>query len=292
MKKKIRLITALLAGIEAVTAASAWAHKGYMTTYSHHVEKGEVEIMALNDFTSPSARKREEDGQGDYFSQMMELKYNPTNRLALEFMWEWFQDMEKGTGKLTGFRYEVRYRLFADEVPLNPMVYVEYENLHPSTRYKMEVSGWVDPPYAEVPHVEPAREKIMESRLILSQDFGSWNIAFNWINESDLQSGRNAFGYSTGIFYRIHEKVSHEGHAGHMEQEHPGLVRPMFVSFEFFGALGDDRRLGFQPSRQEQYFQPGITFHLGRASMLTIGYAMGLSKSSDDLMRLNWGYKF
>lgn len=278
----------------ALVARPAWAHKGYMTTYSHHIERGEVELMLLSDFASPSEHKRAEEGQGDHAAQMMELKYNPTDRLALEFMWEWFKDVERGKGKFTGFRYEGRYRLFAQEVPLNPMVYAEYENLHPSTRYKMETSGWIEPPYVEAAGPEPAREKILESRMILSQDFGPWNASFNWINESDLQSGRHAFGYTMGTFYRIHGDAGEapEGHSGHEGGRPAGMVRPMAVSFELFGALGDDRRFGFWPSRQEHYLQPGITFHLGSYSMLTAGYAMGLSRSSDDMIRLNVGWRF
>lgn len=279
----------LAAAMGGLGASPALAHKGYMTTYSHHIEKGEVELMVLNDFTSPSAHKGEE-GQGDHISQMTELKYNPTDRLALEFMWEWFRDVEKGRGKFTGYRYEARYRLFKD-VPLNPMVYAEYEDLHPTTRYKMEVSGWIRPPYDKPEEPEPAREKILESRLILSQDFGPWNAAFNWINESDLQSGDAAFGYAMGAFYKIHEDA-HGEHAGHEGHGASRFIRPMAVSFELFGALGDKRRFGLWPSRQEHYFQPGITFHLGEHSMLTTGYAMGLTKSSDDLMRLNVGWKF
>lgn len=264
--------------------SEALAHKGYLTTYSHHVEKGELELMLLSDFTAPSRHKREE-GEGDYFSQMIELKYNPTNRLALEFMWEWFKEVETGTGKFTGSRYEIRYRLFEQEVPLNPMVYVEYENLDPTTRYKMEVSGWIDPPYTPEPESEINREKILESRLILSQDFSGWNVAFNWINESDLHTRRHDFGYSVGMMKKLHSKEGHEEH-------HAPFATVAAIGFEFFGALGDDRRFGIWPSRQEHYFQPSITLHFGRHSMASIGYGLGLSNASDDLMRINWGWKF
>lgn len=288
MKSNVFRPIMLAAAAELALAASASAHKGYMTTYSHHIEAGEVEVMLLSDFASPSKAKREADGHGDYVAQMFELKYNPTRRLALEFMWEWFRDAEKGNGKFTGFRYETRYQLFPVEVPLNPMVYAEFESLHPSTRYKMETSGWIEPPYEETAAAEPGREKIMESRLILSQDFGPWNAAFNWINESDLQSGRSAFGYTTGVFHRIGAAAA-EGHAAHAGGS---FVRPVAVSFELFGALGDDRRFGLTPSRQEHYIQPGITFHVGGATMLTAGYAIGLSRSSDDMVRLNTGWRF
>ena len=173
---------------------SVLAHEGYITTYNHHIYKGEFEVMLMNDFTSPSGPKRRKDGHKNYFSQMLEIEYAPTSQLALEFMAEAFEDIGTGDSRFTGFRYEARYRLFKEEVPLNPVLYVEYEDLHVATRYKMEVSGWVEPPFEEE-EGDSDRESILESRLILSQDFGRWNAAFNWINESDLNSDETAFGY-------------------------------------------------------------------------------------------------
>src|SRR3989338_7028902 len=157
-------------------------------------------------------------------------------------MAEAFEDTGTGEEKFTGFRYETRYRPFKEEVPLNPTLYLEYEDLHLKTRYKMEVSGWVEPPYEETGE-EPDRERILESRLILSQDFGSLNLAFNWINESDLNSGETAFGYSLGLLYRLPQH-SEEGHAHHAESTK--FIRPASLAFEFFGALGDTKKFDIQ----------------------------------------------
>ncbi len=267
----------------------AHAHEGYITTYNHHIRQGELELMLMNDFTSPSDPKRENDGHEDYFSQMLELEYAPTNQLAFEFMVEAFEDIGTGEEKLTGFRYETRYRPFKEEIPLNPTLYLEYEDLHIKTRYKMEVSGWVDPPYEEEDEEEPDRERILESRLILSQDFGLLNLAFNWINESDLNSGETAFGYSFGFLYRLPHHLEGD-HAHHRENEK--FIRPVSLAFEFLGALGDTKKFDIQPSRQEHYFQPSITFHVGKNSMLNAGFGIGLSKASDNMVRLSWGWMF
>ena len=88
----------------------ALAHEGYITTYNHHIWPGELELMLMNDFTSPSDHKRENDGHEEYFSQMLELEYCPTSQLAFEFMAEVFEDIGTGEKKFTGFRYETRYR--------------------------------------------------------------------------------------------------------------------------------------------------------------------------------------
>ncbi len=274
--------------------------RGYFTTYNHHIEAGELEFMVMNDFTQPSDPKRENDGHGDYFSQMLELEYAPTDQLALEFMAEGYEDIENDQTKFTGFRYEGRYRLFKEEVPLNPMLYLEYEDLHLKTRYKMEVSGWVEPPYEEEGD-EPDRERILESRLILSQDVGPWNLAFNWINESDLNSGETAFGYTTGVLYYL-SKHSDEEHSDHSEHSHHGerehgasperFIRPATLGFEFLGGLGDTKKFDLRPSRQEHYFQPSVMFHIGKNSMLNLGFGIGLTKASDNIVRTSWGWMF
>ena len=291
-KLKIRKILAGLtvaAALQLLGAQHACAHDGYSVTYNHHMMPGEFEIMVMSDYTVPSDSKRLNDGQGDYFSHMIELEYAPSDRLAFEFMIESFEDTETGESEFTGFRYEARYRLFKDEVPLNPTVYAEYEDLHVETRYKMEVSGWIEPPYEEKEGEEPSREKILETRLILSQDVGPYNVAFNWINESDLSSGETAFGYSLGFLAPVSKEARAKEH-GHME--HGGgqpLIRPASLAFELYGALGDTLAFGLTPARQEHYFQPSITFDLGQSSMLSLGFGIGLTDASDQLIRLNWG---
>ncbi|MBI2437238.1 MAG: hypothetical protein HYV36_00280 [Lentisphaerae bacterium] len=289
-----RLCLAVVVTGQLLGAQATWAHEGYMTTYNHHIMPGEFEIMVMNDFTTPSDPKREDDGHGDYFSHMLEVEYGLSDQLAFEFMVEAFEDTETGQSEFTGFRYEARYRIFKDEVPLNPTLYAEYEDLHLKTRYKMETSGWVEPPYAEEEGEEPSREHILESRLILSEDFGPYNVAFNWINESDLNSGETAFGYSLGFLVPVAPDAAAAHSGKHMTGgEHSNsvlaFIRPSSLAFEFFGALGDTLAFGLTPARQEHYFQPSITFDVGQSQMLTLGFGIGLTKASDQLIRLSWG---
>jgi hypothetical protein len=283
--------------LQSAFVLPAFAGGGMITTYTHHLEAGEFEVMLMNDFTLPSQTKRDEEGQGNYFSQMLELEYVPTSQLGLEAMVEAFQDVGTGDSKFTGYRLEARYRLFKREIPLNPMVYVEYEDLDPETRYKMEVSGWIQPPYEE-DEEEPSRERIIESRAILSQDFASWTAALNWINESDLHSGETAFGYSMGVLYRLlgshHEH--HHGGTEMAEEEYRSsrfsLFRPAALGLELLGGLGDTQALDMNPSRQEHYLQPSVMYHFGKEMMAHLGAAIGLSEASDNLIRFSWGWEF
>ena len=171
MKQKISTTKiAALTIVFALSCTTTMAQEGYFTTYGHEVEKGETEFMLMIDHTSPSKVDREE-GQQNFLSQMPKIGYNPTDQLELEWMVEAFQEFGTGISKFTGFRLEARYRLFKKEVFLNPTIYCEYEDLDPETRFKMETSGWVGEGHGHGGSEEGAREKILESRFILSQNF-------------------------------------------------------------------------------------------------------------------------
>lgn len=303
--KTLHLFSKAILGLALVAGTvTAWAGNDlFFVTYNHYIAKGELELMLMNDFTSPSRFRREDDGQRSYFSQMIELEYGMTEQLATELMLEGFAEPGTGRTRFTGFRWENRYRLFPETVPLNPMLYVEYEDLDPLTRYKMEVSGWIRPPYHD-PGGETDRERILESRLVLSHDFGPLNLAFNWINESDLNaSGFTAFGYSLGARYDFNhghygsrgddQGVAHAGHHASAVSHEAGRVshRPS-LGLELYGGLGDTRRLAFEPSRQEHYLQPVMMVHLSKRVMLHVGAAIGLSKASDNLVRTALAIEF
>ena len=273
----------------------------------------------MNDITEPSTTRREE-GAGLYLSHMLELEYGVTSQFATELMVEWFEDLETREVRFAGFRWENRFRLFDREVPLNPMLYVEYEDLHPRTRYKMEVSGWILPPYKSEGEAEPDRERILETRLVLSQDIGPVNLAFNWINETELTTGYTAFGYSAGVMWMIGH---HGGHAMEGDEDGARFSCPMHpevgqaeggscpkcgmalvearkkegpggvgAGLEFFGSVGDTKAFGLNFARQEHYLGPILMYHPTSRLMIHTQLAIGLSKASDNMVRLNVAFDF
>ncbi len=290
MKKTTAAFAALASSAFFVSPAALRAGNDvYTVTYNHHIDQGEVELMVMNDYTNPAVARQEDDGQRSYFSQMIELEYGVTAQWATEFMLEGFVEPGTRQSRFTGFRWENRFRLFRDEVPLNPMVYVEYEDLDPLTRFKMETSGWVRAPYRDT-GAEPDRERILETRLVLSQDFGRLNLAFNWINETDLNAGGvTDFGYTMGMRYDFNgghfEHHDAGGHAGRR------AMKPT-LGLELYGALGDTRSFGLRRSRQEHYLQPSIMLHFSEHAMLHVGLALGLSKASDNLVRTALAIEF
>lgn len=77
----------------SMTVGRAWAgNDAYFVTYSHHIAKGELELMIMNDATAPSKFRREDDGQHTYVSNMTELEYGVTRQFATELMLEAFEE--------------------------------------------------------------------------------------------------------------------------------------------------------------------------------------------------------
>lgn len=279
MRHALRGLALALAGWSITLPV--WAgNEGYFVAYNHKFKRGEKEFMFMTDFTRPSTLHRE-DGQSDYTSQMVEFEWQFTDRFASELMIEGYQD-GRGSREYTGFRLENRFKLFKEEVLFNPVVYMEYEHLKTSTRFKMETSGWVLPPYVAPAEGEDPYERILETRLILSQDFGATNVAFNWINESDLRRGGTDFGYAMGVM-RLLDPEGHEGHSGG-HHEHGMSFSLGGLGLEAYGGLGNQRKLDLRPNRQEHYMGPVVMFHLGHERMLHLGVAKGLSKTSDPLL--------
>ncbi len=305
MKNNLVIILGLVIPILMPFEASA-GNEGYFTTYNHHIEKDESELMLMNDFTLPSKFRREE-GQRNYLSHMLEIEYGLTNQAAIEFMPEWFEELSTGHAEFTGTRLEGRYRIFEEEKFINPMLYAEFEYLKKTTRFKMETSGWIDPPYKSNEEHKPRYERILETRLVLSKDIGNFNIAFNWINETDVHAGGTDFGYSFGLMHHSHHcgggrcicntsmpncgcahcKSSSNECNCHKE----GHGRIMY-GVELFGGLGDSTRFALKPDRQEHYLQPILGFDLGGGRMLHLGAAIGLSKASDNLFRTAISFEF
>ena len=304
MTMRMRAAAGIVSGILWLWPGSAKAGNDiYFVTYNHHIDKGEAELMVMTDYTEPTERS-EEAKLGGYLSQMVELEYGLTEQFATELMLEGFFDASYHYGKFTGFRWENRYRLNKDENWfLNPVLYMEYEDLDPKTRFKMEVSGRTDGK-GEPTEVDQ-RERIMETRLVLSRDIGPWNLAFNWINETDTRRGGfTDFGYALGVRYTLsdhHHDREEDGQtpsaAGHHGQPpgpppRAGRWKPAAVGLELFGGLGNNRAFGGSFDVQPHYLSPLLMFHPSAHVMVHVAAAFGLSGVSDDLIRTGVALEF
>jgi hypothetical protein len=202
-----------------------------------------------------------------------------------------------------GWRFENRLRLFEDATIFNPVLYAEYESLRSAHRYLLTVTGRTDAAEEEEEgesvnreEAEEETEHALETRLILGHDFSDrFNVAFNWINETNVNSGRWEFGYAAGLNYVFYE-------AGKLEAEKaPDFAPPggwdlekLTLGVELYGGLGDSLLgLTIDPGKTEQYLGINLQGEWENHMHVGIGGAFGLTDDSENaILRLTAGYEF
>lgn len=285
MSTTLRIAT--FAAISLCCAAPAHAGKdANFVLYNHYTEeKGELEVEVYSDFAHVGK------DEPNYTAQLYEIEYGVTDLWTASLYLESAKTFEDGGSyDFASFRFENRVRLFKDETLLNPVLYVEYEQIEPESRYVLSAAGRTDTP--EGPE---ETEHEIETRLILSHDFSSnFNVAFNTIQEIKLDNGVWSFGYAAGlnyVFFRSFDAAAPDVSA---TQSNPFELNKLTLGLEAFGGLGDSvKGLTLDGDKTEQYIGVALradfknNFHVGA------GGAFGLTQESEDaIFRLTAGYEF
>lgn len=247
-------------------------------------EKGELEIEAFSDFAHVGA------GEKNYAAQLFEVEYGVTDlwttAVYLEGAKTYGEDYNYAS-----FRFENRVRLFKEETFFNPVLYAEYEQKEPESRFITSVVGRTDTP--EGPE---GTEHELETKLIVGHDITDrLNVAFNWINEVKFDNGVWSFGYAAGFNYLLLKSGSE---AQEEARENAGSERwdleKLTLGVEFYGGLGDSvRGLTANPDKTEQYAGVNLAAEFENHIHVGIGGAFGLTNDSQDaILRLTAGYEF
>lgn len=279
-----RFYLALSCCTTALLPIRASANDGNIVLYNHHTaEQGETEIEFFTDFA------RVGRGDPDYTAQLAEIEYGITDLWTASLYLEGAKTYGENYD-FASFRFENRVHLFRNEVPFNPVLYVEYEQKRPTSRYIRSVVGRSDEP--EGPE---ETEHELETKLILAQSLTDrLTIAFNWINELKFDNGLWSFGYAAGFSYVLFkdaptsEAKEHEtvGRNWHLEQ--------LTIGCEFYGGAGDARLgLTLNPSTTEHYAGLNAEAEFENGMHVGIGGALGLTRPSESaILRLWTGYEF
>lgn len=255
--------------------------------YNHHMEeKGATEIEVYSDYSHVG------NGEPNYTAQLLEIEYGVTDLWTAALYLEGAKTFEDG-GRydFASFRIENRVRLFKDETLLNPVLYAEYEQKWPQSRFIRSVVGRTDTPEGpeEVEHE-------LETKLILGHDFSSrFNVAFNTIQELKFDNGVWSFGYAAGLNYDLFRSFDAEpGQMFDDSQAGDWGLNKLTLGVEFFGGLGDSvKGLTFDPDKTKQYAGVGLRAEFKNEFHVGIGGAFGLTHDSQDaLLRVTAGYEF
>lgn len=263
----------------------------YFTAVNYPVHKDTLMVMLLPDFQAART--------GPNFFTVMEMaEYGITSRWTAGFMTE----EEKIFGlpvTFGGLRFDSYFRLLPHDHLLNFTLYGEYEDLNQAALYKMEVSGFGGEDLAgplSVARNSPAHT--FEQRAIMYHDWGRVNATFNFVNETDVTSYTNSFGYAWGIFRQpewmgMSASEGAAGSSGMAAMPAPPMLSPQRFGFgiEMIGALGNDQQFGFDWHRQQQYLGPVFSYQLSPNLTFHLEPTFGLSDVSDPfVLRMGLGY--
>jgi hypothetical protein len=248
----------------------------FFVTYTHHMEEpGNLDIETSSTAGVPR------DGQRFYFAPYMELEYGVTARWTSELYIEG-QSAWGDSTVFTGWRWENRYKLLKREHWINPVLYLEYEDLNEASRIQKEVEGGGPDLSSRNALLTSERDHELESKLILSRDYHDWNISENFIVAKNFsQSEGVEFGYTFGASRPLARLAS---------GTNCRFCRENFaLGAEMYGGLGST--LGFGVHDTAHYVAPVISWMVSGNSTLRFSPGFGLTHESNPVL-IRFGYTY
>lgn len=260
--------------LKAVPAVAQ--ERPYFVTYDHYLEERNALEIAVNMTTGfPKA------GPG-YSAPWLELEYGLTGWWTAEFYLEGVTTRHDGSA-FTGWRWENRFRPLTGEHRVNPVLYVEYENINEASRIQKEIVG--RGPLSLEPLAELRQEYAheLEGKLILSSAVRGWNVSENFVFEKNLSEDEGLeFGYSVGVARPLGGLAS--GTSCYFCREN------FVVGAEMYGGLGSTAESSLRDTRH--FVAPVIGWHLPSGSTLKASVGFGLTEASERyLLRIGWAYE-
>jgi hypothetical protein len=250
----------------------------YFITYTHHMEEpGSLEI-ALNPVAG-----RPKGGARNFTASSLELEYGVNGWWTSELYLD-AQKTGRDSALFTGWRFENRFRLLMKEHAVNPVLYVEYEDITGADRIFKEVVGFdtfedLLEPADEARH-EKKRE--VEAKLILSSNHKGWNVAGNLIAEKNLSGEPVEFGYAAALSRPLALPAS---------PDPCSLCRENFsVGVEMYGGLGEWRQVRLAGT--SHYIAPAIAWNLPNGVTFKFSPSFGINSNSNRaLVRFGVSYE-
>jgi hypothetical protein len=235
---------ALLAGGRA---AHAQQEPPYFVTYSSVLEEpGNLEIENQNIAAEPK-------NVNPFFAPTVEFEYGVTAWWTAEAYLQG-QATSKDSAVFTGFRFENRFRPLPRDYWINPVLYVEYEDVSAADKSFLEITGNTSISTLQVSNAALGKEveRSIEGKLILSSNAKGWNFSENMISEKAVNENESwEFGYAVAAARPLSLKGSRRPCT---------LCRQnVAVGAELFGGLGT--RYNFGLKQTEQYAGPTVALN-------------------------------
>ena len=249
----------------------------FFITYTHQMEEpGNLEIATKNVTGKP--------GFGDRFlGATTELEYGVKGWWTSEF----YLDGQSTAGEstlFTGYRWENRFRVLQREHWINPVLYVEFENINGADKGLLEVVGHDGKEDLSGPNAEARLEKKreLEAKLILGSHIKGWTIAENFIAEKNVRHAPYEFGYAVGVSRPL---------ALAAKPEVCNFCPENFqVGAEMYGGLGTHADFG--PHETSHYVAPTVAWTLANGTTFKVSPGFGITgQSTGFLLRFGVSYE-
>lgn len=250
----------------------------YFLTYTHHMEEpGSLEIAVNPVIGVPKG------GARHFTASSLELEYGVNGWWTSELYLDG-QKTGRDSALYTGWRFENRFRLLMKEHAVNPVLYVEYEDITGADRIFKEVVGFdtfegLLEPADEARH-EKKRE--IEAKLILSSNRKGWNVAGNLIAEKNLSGEPVEFGYAAAFSRPLALAASPD----------PCSLCPenFTLGVEMYGGLGEWREVRLAGT--SHYIAPAIAWNLPNGVTFKFSPSFGVNSNSNRaLVRFGVSYE-
>lgn len=250
----------------------------FFVTYTHHLEEpGNLEIETSSTMGIPRSRQR------FYAAPYMELEYGVTAQWTSEVYLEGSSVWGDST-VFTGWRFENRYKPLRREHWINPVFYLEYENVNEASRIQKEIEGGGPDLISSNRELRRERAHELETKLILSSDFHDWNISENFIATKNLSESEGVeFGYAFGVSHPLARLAS---------GTNCRFCRENFIAgIEMYGGLGSTLD-GFTPRATAHYIAPVVSWAVSDNATLRLSTGFGLTDQSNPvLLRVGYSYE-
>jgi len=265
-------VVVALAGLSLSRPVAAQENP-YFVTYDHYLEEpGNLELEYFSTFGTQRTGN-------NFHSYWVELEYGATAWWTTEFYLDAQTTFHDST-TFSGFKWENRFRPLQREHWINPIFYVEYEDINGTDKTLKEIVGHDVEEDFLGSNAEARREheREMELKLILSSTVKGWNNSENIIAEKNLSNEPWEFGYALGVS----RPLSLKGSATRCTWCRQNFVAGM----EMYGGLGDRYSFGLKDT--SHYLAPAVAWNMPSGWTLRLSPGFGLNDNSHKFL-LRWG---
>lgn len=260
------LCNALPIVLLASTAISGWAAEGpFFVTYTHQMEEpGNLEVATKAATGRPAEGSR-------WVGDALELEYGAQGWWTTELYLD--GETTAAAGALfTGYRWENRFRPLAGEHWINPVLYLEFENINAADRTLLEVVNHdgEDDLAAPPGEVRGEKQREIEAKLILGSYFKGWTLAENIIVEKNVGHEPYEFGYAVGISRPMALEARPNRCNFCLENLQAGV--------EIYGGLGTYNEFGLRGT--SHYVAPVLSWTLANGTMVRVSPGFGVTPAS------------